>query len=78
MADFPGAGHNHGSPDSCNTGIDDYWIDVWKDYDPIVVYLEDMEKLEGFPHENKTSGRREYPKITDGERKLIAEALTWS
>ncbi len=53
-----------------------YWINKWKDHDLEIVYLEDMEKLEGFPHENKTSTKRLYPMITNEERMTIKEAIT--
>lgn len=52
-----------------------YWIDIWKELNPIIVTLEECMKLEGFPHDNKTELLRSYPKINKEERELIEEAL---
>jgi len=54
----------------------DYWLRQYAKYKPIVVYLEDCQKLEGFPHENPTKTmRREYPQMTPQDRHIIQEAL---
>ncbi len=50
-----------------------YWINKWKDHDLEIVYLEDLQKLEGFPHENST--KLNTP-MTDKDRVMIKEAIT--
>ena len=56
-------------------GMYSQWVDVWRELKPIVVTLEEMREYEGFPHENKTGERREYPSITEADRKLITSYL---
>jgi hypothetical protein len=52
------------------------WLKHWEVYNPIVVWLEDMQGVEGFPHENPTkTSRREYPEMTSDDRRIIMEAL---
>lgn len=51
------------------------WLEVWSPLKPIIVYLEDMQKMDGFPHMNKTGERREYPEITTDEISLISSYL---
>lgn len=54
----------------------DFWIKHYEKYDPIIVWLEDCEKLEGFPVENPTiNSRKEYRLITPKERETIEVAL---
>ena len=52
-----------------------HWLKVWQPLDPIIVTLEEVSKLEGFPHMNKTNERREYPEITESQKKLITSYL---
>jgi hypothetical protein len=52
-----------------------HWLKVWSVVDPIVVTLEEVSKLPGFPHENKTAPRRHYPEMTESERILISSYL---
>lgn len=55
-----------------------YWINLWKEYNPIIVWLEDCIKLEGFPHENITKDNREdYKDITEADRQIIKENLNY-
>lgn len=53
-----------------------YWINIWKEYNPIILHLEDLQKLEGFPHENKTETKRSYTSMTQEDRVMIKEAIT--
>ncbi len=56
----------------------DYWFKIWEEVNPIITTLEECQKLEGFPHENKTADRRHYPDITDEDRELIERYLNGS
>ena len=51
-----------------------FWLKQWEDYNPIVVYVEDLQKLDDFPHDN-LNNRVGYNKIKPEERKLIEEAI---
>ena len=53
----------------------EHWISFWREYDPIILSVEQMSELPGFPHLNKTGDRREYPEMTDDERELIISYL---
>ena len=53
----------------------EHWISFWREYDPIILSVEQMSELPGFPHLNKTGDRREYPEMTDSERELIISYL---
>ena len=53
----------------------EHWISFWREYDPIILSVEQMNELPGFPHLNKTGDRREYPEMTDDERELIISYL---
>ncbi len=48
-----------------------HWLKVWESLEPIVVTLEDMMKLDGFPHSNKT----DRPDMTESDRVLISSYL---
>lgn len=52
-----------------------HWLKIWQPLNPIITTLEEMQQLEGFPHLNKTGERRDYPEITDNDRKLITSYL---
>jgi hypothetical protein len=53
----------------------EHWISFWREYDPIILSVEQMNELPGFPHLNKTGDKRDYPEITDSERELIISYL---
>jgi len=51
------------------------WLKEWSSLNPIIVTLEDMQKLPGFPHMNKTGDKRKYPEISESDRELISSYL---
>ena len=53
----------------------EHWISFWRKYNPIVITVDEMNELPGFPHLNKTGDRREYPEMTESERDLIISYL---
>jgi hypothetical protein len=52
-----------------------HWFSFWAKYDPIIITVEQMNKLPGFPHLNKTGDRRNYPEITESDKNLIISYL---
>jgi hypothetical protein len=53
----------------------EHWISFWREYDPIILSVDQMNDLPGFPHLNKTGDKREYPEMTESERELIISYL---
>jgi hypothetical protein len=68
-------GYRMGIANPIKQGNYGHWLKVWQPLDPIIVTLEQVSKLDGFPHMNKTSQRREYPDITQEDRELITSYL---
>lgn len=52
-----------------------HWLKIWEPLNPIIVTLEEMSKMEGFPHMNKTGERRDYPEMKQSDRDLISSYL---
>jgi hypothetical protein len=68
-------GYRMGIANPIKQGDYGHWLKVWQPLNPIVVILEHMYHMKGFPHMNKTGERRDYPEITNNDRDLISSYL---